>query len=110
MGEVLYRWLSVKRQEKVPGAFLFLNRYRTGSKTGGQLPGLVFPDDVRNPVSESGKIVPVIRQKTNTITFEYQEKEKRWQGFSVSGGSVKQRCGKIGTLSVQKSMIYYFLC
>ena len=93
MGEVLYRWLSVKRQEKVPGAFLFLNRYRTGSKTGGQLPGLVFPDDVRNPVSESGKIVPVIRQKTNTITFEYQEKEKRWQGFSVSGGSVKQRCG-----------------
>ncbi len=44
MGEVLYRWLSVKRQEKVPGAFLFLTRYRTGLKTGGQLPGLVFPD------------------------------------------------------------------
>jgi hypothetical protein len=44
MGEVLYRWLTVKRQEIVPGAFLFLNRYRTGLKTGGQLPGLVFPD------------------------------------------------------------------
>lgn len=44
MGEVLYRWLFVKRQERVPGAFLFSNRHRTGLKTGGQLPGLVFPD------------------------------------------------------------------
>ena len=55
MGEVLYRWLSVKRQEIVPGAFLFLNQYRTGSKTGGQLPGLVFPDVVKYRVAESVK-------------------------------------------------------
>ena len=59
MGEVLYRWLFVKRQERVPGAFLFSNRHRTGLKTGGQLPGLVFPDDGKKQVSEYKKIVPV---------------------------------------------------
>ncbi len=76
MGEVLYRWLFVKRQERVPGAFLFLNRYRTGSKTGGQLPGLVFPDDVKNPVSDSEKNMPVLLQHTNTLIIENQRKEK----------------------------------
>jgi len=55
---------------------LFLNRYRTGSKTGGQLPGLVFPDDLKNSVSESRKIVPVLHQKPNALTIENQVKEK----------------------------------
>ena len=76
MGEVLYRWLFVKRQERVPGAFLFSNRHRTGFKTGGQLPGLVFPDDLKNSVSESRKIVPVLHQKPNALTIENQVKEK----------------------------------
>jgi len=91
MGEVLYRWLSVKRQGRLPGAFLFLNWYRTGSKTGGQLPGLVFPDGVKNPVSESEKIVPVSLQRTPLLIIENQRKEKRWQRFVVAGGSVIQR-------------------
>jgi hypothetical protein len=76
MGEVLYRWLSVKRQENVPGAFLFSNRYRTGSKTGGQLPGLVFPDDVKCCVPESKKIVPIPLYKTNPLIIENQRKGK----------------------------------
>jgi hypothetical protein len=98
MGEVLYRWLTVKRQERVPGAFLFLNRYRTGSKTGGQLPGLVFPDGVKNHVAESEKIVPVLLQQTNALTLENQGKENWWQRFFVSGGSIIQRRRNPGKL------------
>jgi len=78
MGEVLYRWLSVGRQERVPGAFLFLNRYRTGSKTGGQLPGLVFPDVVKNRVAESEKLAPVSLQSITILIIENQRKEKLW--------------------------------
>ena len=36
-GEVLYRWLFQQRQDLFSGAVLFLNRHRTGLKTGGQL-------------------------------------------------------------------------
>lgn len=92
MGEVLYRWLSVKRQERVPGAFLFLNRHRTGSKTGGQLPGLVLPDDVKKPVSESEKIVPVALENQTSLIIENQMNEKRWQCFLTVGGiNLKRR-------------------
>ena len=78
MGEVLYRWLSVKRQEIVPDACLFLNRYRTGLKTGGQLPGLVFPDVVKYRVVESEKLVPMSLQNKTTLIIENQGKEKWW--------------------------------
>ena len=88
MGEVLYRWLFVKRQEIVPGAFLFSNRHRTGFKTGGQLPGLVFPDGVKKMVSESEKIVPVSLENTTLLIIENHMNEKRWQRFVKSTGSV----------------------
>jgi len=57
---------------------LFLNRYRTGSKTGGQLPGLVFPDAVRYRVAESEKLVPLSLQSKTRLIIENQMKEKWW--------------------------------
>jgi len=57
---------------------LFLNRYRTGSKTGGQLPGLVFPDVVKYRVAESVKLVPVSLQSKTILIIENQRKEKWW--------------------------------
>lgn len=91
MGEVLYRWLFVKRQERVPGAFLFSNRYRTDLKTGGQLPGLVFPDGVKKMVSKSEKIMPVLLENPTLLNIENQMNEKRWQRFVKSTGSVRWR-------------------
>ena len=91
MGEVLYLWLFVKRQEIVPGAFLFSNRHRTGLKTGGQLPGLVLPDDVKKIVSESEKIMPVLLENPTLLNIENQMNEKRWQRFVKSTGSVRWR-------------------
>ena len=73
--------------------FLFLNRYRTGSKTGGQLPGLVFPDGVKKHVPESEKIVPVSIHRTNALIIDNQRKEKWWQRFAAKGGSVSKRRG-----------------
>jgi hypothetical protein len=75
--------------------FLFLNRYRTGSKTGGQLPGLVFPDGVKNHVSESKKIRPVSLQRTHALIIKNQRKVKRWQRFVASDGSVRKRRGNL---------------
>ena len=86
MGEVLYRWLFVKRQERVPGAFLFSNRHRTGLKTGGQLPGLVFPDDDNKSRFRIQKNRAGFSIKPTVLIIEYQRNEKRWQCLLSVGG------------------------
>ena len=95
MGEVLYRWLTVKRQEIVPGAFLFFNPVSNRFKNRrAASPDSYSPIALTNHVSESQYIMPVSLVENTTLIIEYQEPDKQWQQLIKAGGRVLKRHGK----------------
>jgi hypothetical protein len=79
----------VKRQDSLPGAFLFLNRHRTGLKTGDQLPSDSYSPIVllkTNRVSEIKKILSLLSSDTPSENSKKKGKTKTWYHNLLSGG------------------------
>lgn len=84
MGEVLYRWLFSSVRIQLPGAFLFLIRYRTGLKTGNRLLNSYSPMVVINQVSVLKKILSFYQIKRIRNVLKQSEKQMEVSFYSAN--------------------------
>jgi hypothetical protein len=84
-----------RRQEKLPGAFLFLNRYRTGSKTGEELPSSsYYPITVPHIKSRFRfeNILSLLNFFAMLEGIDTTDNPRGRYHFPLSGGSVYKWC------------------
>ena len=77
------------RQEKTPGAFLLLTRYRTGLKPSGQLPwGSYYPivAGFKSRFQNKNTLSGIVHFEASGST-NYADNKKEWQCFVSVGGS-----------------------
>ncbi len=83
-----------RRQEQLPGAFLLLNRYRTGLKASEELPSnSYYPITVPHIKSRFRfeKILSLLNSFAMLEDIDTTDNPRRWYHFPLSGGSVCMR-------------------
>jgi len=82
-----------RRQEQVPGAFLFLSQYLTGLKPGEELPlSSYYPMSVFKSRFRSEKILSLLIFFAVSESIANTDKTRGWYRFIILDGSVYMWC------------------